>query len=411
MSFESKMRNLARLGLLHGLGFDQRPRPLFIDSYQTEDHGHLIPMLAEEAYKLGVETVDVRYRYPELERAMFLHAPESHKIYEPTWVSVRAQDIVDRDGARIALSGNGGLGVFDDIDPRYPSEFHSAYFKANEPYTTRRMKMLQPWSVLNVPTVAWAKKLNMSIEELWEFLFTITGADREDPMGYANEVDMEIHRHCDLLNVSGIRALHFVGKGTDLRIGLSPQSRWLGGRKQSEDGTWFEANWPSFEIYTTPDWRKTEGFVSLTMPAMIQGQIVSNLRVWFRGGRVSNFEAESGGDVFEAMISQDAGAVRLGEIALVDLSSPLSKYTKPHYSVMIDENKRCHMAFGNAYPAALKGGSTASREELDELGCNSSEIHQDVMISDDTTSVFGLDAEYNRIAHLMERGRWVGDFA
>ncbi|MDB5266231.1 MAG: hypothetical protein JWN89_46 [Parcubacteria group bacterium] len=410
LSFEEKLRNYARLGLIHGLGFDQRPRPLYIDSYQIEDHGHLIAVLAKEAYALGVETVDVRYRNPELERAMFLGAPETHKLYEPKWVSVRAQEIVDHDGARIALKGNGDLGVMDDVDPKYPSGFKSAYMKANEPYTSRRMKMLQPWTLVDVPTIAWAKKLGTSIEDLWEFLFTITGADRDDSLAQATVFNSSLSRRCDLLNTLGITTLHFVGEGTDLKVGLSSRARWLGGRKESEDGTWFEPNWPTFEVFTTPDWRKTEGVVRVTMPSVLDGPIVEGLRIWFSEGRVSKFTAQTGSEAFGSLISRDDGAAQLGEVACVGLESALSQYTEPHFCTLLDENKRCHIALGEAYASALKGGPAMSQEDLAEIGCNESGVHHDLMISDETTSIFAYDASGNKVAQLMNEGRWLAEF-
>lgn len=411
LSFEDKLRNYARIGLMYGLGFDQKVRPLYIDSYQTEDHGNFIPMLAEEAYKLGTAIVDVRYRYPELERAMFLYAPEDHKVHEPSWVTARAEEIVSSNGGRIALNGNGGLGVMDDVDPKYPSQFQSAYFKANEPYTTRRMQMLQPWNILDVPTTAWAAKLNINIEELWEFLFTVTGAAHADGVKYALGVSNALNRRCKLLNALQIRTLHFIGDGTDLKVGLSPMARWIGGRKQCEDGTWFGPNWPSFEVFTTPDWRLTEGRVRITMPSALQGPIVDDLTVEFREGRAVHFEAGQGAEAFRSLITHDTNACRLGEIALVGLDSPLSSYVEPHFCIMLDENKRCHMAFGQAYTAAIEGGSSASPEVLAEIGCNDSEVHHDMMISDETTSVFALDENGDQFAQLMQNGRWLDELA
>lgn len=410
LSFEQKLRNYARLGLLHGLGMDQKIRPLYIESYQIEDHDNFIPIMAEEAYKIGVETVDVRYRYPELERAMMRGAPENFKLYFPEWITDGAKRIIERDGARIALNGNGDLGVMDDVDSKYSSRLKSAFMKANEPYSSLRMKMLRPWSILDVPTIAWANKLGMTIAELWEFLFSVTGADIEKSMKFAQDTNNELHRRCDLLDRLGVATLHFVGVGTDLKVGLSPRAKWLGGRKQSEDGTWFEPNWPSFEVFTTPDWRNTEGVVSMTLPSVINGPIVENLKVWFSNGRVVDFSASSGAEAFSSLISTDNTACQLGEIALVSMASPLSKYAFPHFCGMLDENKRCHLAFGEAYPAALEGGNIATSEELSEMGCNESDIHHDMMISDETTSIFAYDSEGNRLAQLMQSGHWLNEF-
>jgi len=410
LSFEKKLQNYAQLGLVHGLGLGQTIRPLYIESYQIEDHNNFIPLLAEVAYELGVKTVDARYRYPELERAMFKGAPDDQKLYVPEWITRGAELMIKRDAARIALNGNGELGIMDDVDQTLPSRYKSAFVAANEPYSSRRMKMLQPWTILDVPTKAWAKKLGMSIEDLWEFLFTITGADREDGLEYARGVNNKLHARCDLLNKLHIHCLHFQGKGTDLFVGLSTKARWMGGSKAIEDGTWFGPNWPSFEIYTTPDYRKTEGTVSVTMPSVLHGPIVEGLKVSFSRGRVVEFSATKGLEAFESLINHDHTACQLGEIALVGLDSPLSSYTEPHFCGMLDENKRCHMAFGGAYAAALEGGREASEEELETLGCNKSGVHHDMMISDKTTSVTALNSRGQAIAFLMENGRWTEEF-
>ena len=410
LTFEQKLRSYARIALVYGLGLDQKARPLYVNSFQTEDHGGFIPILAEEAYKLGVETVDVVYRDPALERAQFLGAPEAFKLNISQHISMRAQEIVDQDGACLALNGNGSLGVMDDVDSKYPASLKAMQMKAYEPLTSRRMKMLQPWSILDVPTVAWAHKLGMSIDELWQFLFEVMGANEDDPVGYAVGVSDTLHKRAALLNAGGIHKLLFRGEGTNLNVGLSPHAKWLGGQKQAEDGTWFGANWGSFEIYTTPDWRTVEGTARITMPSVIGGQVVDGLTVDFQNGEVVDFRAEQGASAFENLISHDDGANQLGEIALVGLDSPLAQYREPHFCTMLDENKRCHMAVGKAYAAALNGGTKMSEDELANIGCNDSEVHHDMMISDETTSVFTIDENNNTVAQLMHGGHWLEPF-
>ena len=409
LSFEEKLRNYARIGLVN-LGYDQKIRPLYILSAQIEDHGHFIPILAEEAYKLGVKNVEMLFRYPELERAQFLGAPGDQKLYVPFTVAVWANEVLKTDGARLRLDGMGELGTMDDVNPQYPTKYDTTFRKAMEPLRTRHMKGLQPWSILDVPTKAWADKLGTTVEKLWEFLFEVSGADRDDAMTYPLNVSKKLHERCDYINTLGIHTLHFVGDGTDLKVGLTEKARFIGGRKCAEDGTWFEPNWPSFEIFTTPDWRKTEGEVRLTMPTCIDGPIVEGLSVTFSKGRIVDFIAEKGSDAFRALINFDTGAAHLGEIALVGLDSPLSKYKEPHYSIMLDENKRCHMAVGQAYPMCLEGGTTMSPEELSALGCNMSDVHHDMMISDETTSVYALDVNGKKITQLIKDGHWTGEF-
>lgn len=146
------------------------------------------------------------------------------------------------------------------------------------------------------------------------------------------------------------------------------------------------------------------------MPSVLHGPIVEGLEVYFSEGRATEFSATKGSEAFRSLIEHDESACQLGEIALVGLDSPLSSYEEPHFCGMLDENKRCHMAFGGAYAAALEGGREASKEELAALGCNKSEIHHDMMISDKTTSVTALNSKGQTIARLMEYGRWTEEF-
>jgi aminopeptidase len=357
---------------------------------------------------MGVKYVDVHFESPQLERAQFLYAPEAYKLYVPFYVKVRAEQIVDRDGARLALMGNGDLSVMDDVDPKYTSGFKGAKYKANEPLTSRRMAGLQPWSILDVPTRAWANKLGISIEELWEFLFEVSGANRIDGENYPIEVSNMLHKRCELLDRLQIETLHFNGEGVNLKVGLSKKARWVGGRKKAEDGTWFEANWPSFEVFTTPDWSKTEGTARITIPTNINGPVVEGLEMTFVKGRIVKFSAKKNEKVFKALLEQHEAAPQLGEIALVGLDSPLSKYTEPHFCGMLDENKRCHMAVGDAYKMCLDIDPKAPDEEFKKVGWNDTQnaVHHDMMISDETTSLVAIGYDGKK-TQLMKDGHWL----
>ena len=111
--------------------------------------------------------------------------------------------------------------------------------------------------------------------------------------------------------------LRYRGPGTDLTIGLHPESEWQAALDESA-GIKHVANMPTEEVFTTPDARRAEGTVRSTLPLQIQGNIVRDLEVRFEGGRAVEVHASSGEDVMRTHIATDDGAARLGEVALVD---------------------------------------------------------------------------------------------
>ena len=94
-----------------------------------------------------------------------------------------------------------------------------------------------------------------------------------------------LHRRADLLNAKRYATLHFRGPGTDLRVGLLPGVRWLGGGLTTAWGREHLPNVPTEEVFTSPDPERTEGVVRSTKPLLVNGRAVTGLRMRFEGGR------------------------------------------------------------------------------------------------------------------------------
>lgn len=236
----------------------------------------------------------------------------------------------------------------------------------------------------------------------------MTFADQENCAQLWSEHLDRLARRAELLNAMQIRQLHFVNKekGTDLKVGLSSLARWVSGRKQTASGVEVCLNIPTFEVFTTPDWRQTSGTVGLTRPAMINGSLVEGLRLRFEQGEIVEVQAERNGAAYEALIGTDATARRLGEVALVGVDSPIFQSGRVFQHTLYDENAACHIATGMAYTVGIEDGDQLPGERLDEIGFNrKAKTHQDVMISDETTSV-RADGRL-----ILEQGRWVGELA
>src|SRR4029077_21006973 len=105
------------------------------------------------------------------------------------------------------------------------------------------------------------------------------------------------------------------------------------------------------------------------------------------------------------VLSTDDGAARLGEVALVPNSSPISTSGILFFNTLYDENAESHIALGQAYSKCIRDGATLSKLELEECGANSSLIHLDWMIGSRQADVDGINAA-GVAEPLMRKGEW-----
>jgi len=196
--------------------------------------------------------------------------------------------------------------------------------------------------------------------------------NEDDPVAAWREHVAEIGRRAKLLNDMRLDAIRFHGPGTDLTVGLLPESRWQGVESKTAQGLPYVANMPTEEVFTTPDSRRTEGFVRSTRPLALYGRIVKGLEARFEGGRLVEVTAEEGADVIHGQLASDETAAFLGEVALVDGTSRIGQTGLTFFETLFDENATCHVAYGSAYAEAVEG-------EPGE-GVNVSTVHTDFMI-------------------------------
>jgi len=99
------------------------------------------------------------------------------------------------------------------------------------------------------------------------------------------------------------------------------------------------------------------------------------------------------------------GAARLGEIALVPHSSPISQSGLLFYNTLFDENASNHVALGRAYRFSVEGGTDMSDEEFAGAGGNNSLTHVDFMIGSGHMDIDGITA--GGISEpVMRAGEW-----
>jgi aminopeptidase len=209
-----------------------------------------------------------------------------------------------------------------------------------------------------------------------------------------------------LLNDQRFSALKYQGPGTDLTLGLADDHLWCGGGSTAKNGIFGFPNMPTEEVFTTPHKDRVDGLVTSTKPLSYQGTLIEGIQVEFKAGAITRASAKKGEAVLQSMIGTDDGARRLGEVALVPHSSPISQSGLLFWNTLFDENAASHIALGQSYSTCLIDGNAFSKAELAAKGANESLIHVDWMIGSGELDIDGVLSGGHAVP-LMRQGEWV----
>jgi aminopeptidase len=233
------------------------------------------------------------------------------------------------------------------------------------------------WTLGLYGTPAMAAEAGMSLEEYWEQIIHACFLDAEDAVEHWRDVGRRLDETRARLDGLQIDRVHVQGEDVDLWVRIGESRRWLGGRGR---------NIPSFEIFTSPDWRGTEGWIYCNQPLYRYGNIVRGIRLEFAGGRVVNASAQENERVLTEMIATE-GADRIGEFSLTDRR--FSRITRFMAQTLYDENVggefgNTHIAVGRSYQDAYDGDPNGvPKERWEELGFNDSSVHTDIVSTTD----------------------------
>ncbi len=343
------------------------------------EHAPMVREVARSAYRAGARYVDVRYVDPYVRRALIANAGDDVLSWTPPWLLSRERNFGDEHAAIVALTGDSEPEALADLPgDRVGKARMVELAKESSRHVTDR---LCNWTVVGAPNEGWATQVfgEPDVDRLWGLVEHCVRLDEPDPLAAWRGHIERLDRRAQALVELEVDVLRFQGPGTDLTVGLLPQSRWLGVESETVDGVTYVANMPTEEVYTTPDARRTEGVVSATMPLSVQGTIVRGLRVRFSGGRIVEVDADEGAEVIRGQLASDENATALGEVALVDGTSRIGRTGLTFFDTLYDENATCHVAYGDAYAEAVEGGRIE--------GVNVSSVHTDFMIGGPEVSV------------------------
>ncbi|MCA9352547.1 aminopeptidase [Patescibacteria group bacterium] len=254
------------------------------------------------------------------------------------------------------------------------------------------------WTLCLYGTEAMAQAANLTIQEYWNQIIKACYLRNPDPVQKWKQLQRDIQKNVTKLNNMHIQKLHVVGEDVDLHITLPKRVAWKGGSG---------ANIPSFEIFTSPDWRGTEGWIRFNQPLYRYGNIIKGIRLEFKNGRVVRSSATKNEHVLKEMIATK-NADKVGEFSLTD--ARFSQITKPMADTLYDENiggkyGNTHIALGMAYRDCYDGDpSKVSEKEWQKMGYNFSSVHTDIISTTDRTVTATLADGTQKI--IYEKGQF-----
>jgi aminopeptidase len=360
------------------------------------EHASLARAIAAAAYEAGARFVDVNYADQHVKRELIRHAPEEALSWSPPWHLARLEHLHEQHGALIGITGDPNPGLLADLPGDRVGQAHPKALMELlvEVIAARTINS----TVVGCPTAGWAQRIfgAPDVDRLWELVAHAVRLDDPDPVAAWNVHNERLRERAVALGERRFDAIRFHGGGTDLTVGLLPTSKWILSARETVDGTAFVGNVPTEEVWTTPDPTRVDGRVRATRPLAIAGLVVEELELRFAGGRATDLRASTGEDAVRSQLETDAGAARLGEVALVDGTSRVGSLGVTFYDTLFDENAASHIALGACYPAAIEDGK----------GGNASSIHTDLMIGGPEVDVDGLDGE-GSAKPLLRGGDWV----
>ena len=363
---------MVQYALNNGIGINKDDTVLLVGQECTKD---LFMAIAKEVYTAGGNLI-TNYQPDNLQdnslaRFLLQNGDDQQISFfaKPYW-----QGIVEATDHILFIISEPDIHYLEGIASSKISMMNSA----RAPYMKMREKKEQEgklsWSLCLYGTQSMAAEAGLSLEEYWEQIIEACYLREDDPVSKWRTVQKEIEDIKDQLDALEIEKLHIKGDDVDLHVQIGDHRKWLSGGGK---------NIPSFEIFTSPDWRGTNGTIKFNQPLYYSGKRISGVSLSFENGVVVASTAAENEDALKEMIAQE-NANKVGEFSLTDKRH--SRITKFMATTLFDENMggafgNTHIALGNAYKDTFTGDmSTVTDQQWTDMGYNSCpKVHTDII--------------------------------
>ena len=402
-----KLDKLAELAIKVGLGLKEG-QDLFMTSPTSA-----LPLarkIAEHAYKAGAGLVTTIFSDEDITLSRYRYGHDLSFDRAPGWLYEGVAKAFDENTARLAISGDNPM-LLGKEDSDKVGRANRANSKAYRPALTKIVNHDINWSIVPFPGASWAREVfpgepeEVAVKKLADAIFAATRVDTADPVAAWGAHNKRLYERREWLTGKNFAALKYSGPGTDLTLGLADGHAWKGGGGIARNGIQCNPNIPTEEVFTTPHRLKVDGVVSATKPLSYNGTLISDIRMRFEAGKIVDVQASQGRDVLVKAMDSDEGGRRIGEVALVPHSSPISASGILFYNTLFDENAASHIALGQCYSDCFVDGDTITPEEVEKRGGNKSVIHIDWMIGSDKIDIDGIGQD-GSVTPVMRKGEW-----
>jgi aminopeptidase len=370
----------------------------------------LVRMIAEHAYKAGAGLVTPIMSDEAVTLSRYRLAPDDSFDRAAGWLYEGMSKAFDANTARLAVVGENPM-LLSGEDPAKVARASKANSIAYRPALEKIAGFDINWNIIAYPNPSWAKQVfpgdeeDVAVAKLADAIFAASRVDKDDAVAAWQQHNATLRSRTEWLTAQRFGSLHYSGPGTDLTIGLADGHEWVGGASTAKNGITCNPNIPTEEVFTTPHAQRVNGHVVSTKPLSYQGSLIDGIAVRFEEGRIVEAKAARGEEVLNKVLDTDEGARRLGEVALVPHSSPISKSGLLFLNTLFDENAACHIALGQCYSKCFVNGDRLTPEQIAAQGGNKSFIHIDWMIGSDQIDIDGVHADGRRVP-VFRKGEW-----
>ncbi|HEL1981509.1 TPA: aminopeptidase [Streptococcus suis] len=375
------------------------------------EQDELARLIVKEAYAHGAKEVLVNWLDDVIARERLVNVDvELLEQVHPQRIT-EMNYLLERKASRLVVLSE-DPGAYDGVDPEKLSRNARALSQALNPMRQASQANKISWTLGAASGLEWAKKVfpnaasdEEAVDLLWDQIFKTCRIYEEDPIKAWEEHEARLVAKAKVLNDEQFVKLHYTAPGTDLVLGMPKNHLWEAAGSVNAQGEHFIANMPTEEVFTAPDYRVADGYVTSTKPLSYNGNIIEGIKVTFKDGEIVDVTAEKGDEVMKKLVFDNAGARGLGEVALVPDKSPISQSGVTFFNTLFDENASNHLAIGQAYAFSIEGGTEMSQEELKEAGLNRSDVHVDFMIGSNKMNIDGIREDGTRVP-IFRDGEW-----
>jgi aminopeptidase len=332
---------------------------------------------------------------PQLERDFYMYSDEKQRKF----IAAGDKEFFGSVNGNILVHAPASLTHLKGIDTKRQSEVAITRKFRRDIMTKNEEKGKFGWTLCTYPTAELAKQARLSVKEYAAQIVKACYLNDPSPTKvwagiYKNS--MEIKKWLKSLDIGTIRT---ESRSMDFTVTVGDKRRFLGCSGH---------NIPSFEIFTSPDWRGTNGSYYANLPAFRGGNFIEGIRLEFRNGRAVRISAAKGEEYVKKIMATDAGASQLGEYSLTDRR--FSKIDRFMADTLFDENHggkygNCHVAVGDSYSDTYAGDVSKLTDEMKKtLGYNSSAVHWDLVNTEDKKVTAKL--RNGKLVTIYEKGQF-----